>query len=155
MEQFFPLTFLTILVHCASAFTSTKENSRKWVLFLTSARGMGVNAPWVEYPPSNIEAYMQETGNAGRTGIPSQGTFHYNADIVNNKKQSKLTADIKKSTRRVYKLALPPKQKFHGLQRVQMAAMGAVLQFIEVLKYYNFWNIQQFGRHFHQFSVVS
>lgn len=69
-----------------------KENSRIRVLFATSALGMGVNVPFVEHiihitPSSSIESYMQETGRAGRTGIPSRATLYYNnADIANNKK---------------------------------------------------------------------
>ena len=53
---------------------------------------MGVNAPYVEHvihitPPINIESYDQETGHAGRTGIPSQATLFYNnSDIAANKK---------------------------------------------------------------------
>lgn len=52
---------------------------------------MGVNAPYVQHiihisPPRNLEAYMQETGRAGRTGIPAWATLYYNnADIASNK----------------------------------------------------------------------
>lgn len=68
-----------------------KENSRARVLFATSALGMGVNIPHVEHvvhitPPSNIESYMQETGRAGKTGVPSKATLYYNnSDIAKNK----------------------------------------------------------------------
>ena len=68
-----------------------EENSRIRVLFATSALGMGVNAPYVQHiihisPPSNLEAYMQETGRAGRTGMPAWATLCYNkADIASNK----------------------------------------------------------------------
>ena len=68
-----------------------KENSRVRVLFATSALGMGVNVPHVEHvvhitPPSNIESYVQETGRAGRTGVPSKATLYYNnSDIGKNK----------------------------------------------------------------------
>lgn len=68
-----------------------KENSTVKVLFATSALGMGVNIPHVEHvvhitPPSNIESYMQETGRAGRTGVPSKATLYYNnSDIAKNK----------------------------------------------------------------------
>lgn len=60
-----------------------KENSRVRVLFASSALGMGVDVPHVEHvvhitPPSNIESYVQETGRAGRTGIPSKATLYYN-----------------------------------------------------------------------------
>ena len=59
-----------------------EENSRIRVLFATSALGMGVNAPYVQHiihisPPSNLEAYMQETGRAGRTGVPAWATLYY------------------------------------------------------------------------------
>lgn len=68
-----------------------REDSRIRVLFATSALGMGVDAPCVENiihitPPSNIESYVQETGRAGRTGIPSRATLYYNnSDIAANK----------------------------------------------------------------------
>ena len=61
------------------------------MLFATSALGMRVNAPHVEHiihvtPPGNIESYVQETGRAGRTGIPSGAALYYNnSDIANNK----------------------------------------------------------------------
>lgn len=69
-----------------------KEDSRIRVLFVTSALGMGVNAPYVEHviyitPPSNIESYVEETGRAGRSGIASRATLFYNnSDIAANKK---------------------------------------------------------------------
>ena len=53
---------------------------------------MGVNVPHVEHvvhitPQSNIEPYVQETGHAGRTGVPSKATLYYNnSDIAKNKK---------------------------------------------------------------------
>ena len=68
-----------------------KENSRVRVLFATSALGMGVNVPNVEHvvhitPPSNIESFVQETGRAGRTGVPSKAMLYYNnSDIGKNK----------------------------------------------------------------------
>ena len=69
-----------------------KEQSRVRVLFATSALGMGVDAPYVTNiihitPPSSLEAYMQEIGRAGRTGLSSWATLYYNnSDIGNNKK---------------------------------------------------------------------
>ncbi|XP_068752409.1 ATP-dependent DNA helicase RecQ-like [Montipora capricornis] len=69
-----------------------KEQSRVRVLFATSALGMGVDAPYVTNiihitPPSSLEAYMQEIGLAGRTGLSSCATLYYNnSDIAKNKK---------------------------------------------------------------------
>ncbi|XP_068761461.1 ATP-dependent DNA helicase Q1-like [Montipora capricornis] len=69
-----------------------KEQSRVRVLFAASALGMGVDAPYVTNiihitPPSSLEAYMQEIGRAGRTGLSSCATLYYNnSDIGNNKK---------------------------------------------------------------------
>ena len=68
-----------------------KEHSRVRVLFATSALGMGVDAPYVTNiihitPPTSLEAYMQEIGRAGRTGLSSCATHYYNnSDIGNNK----------------------------------------------------------------------
>ena len=68
-----------------------KEQSRVRVLFATSALGMGIDAPYVTNiihitPPSSLEAYMQEIGRAGRTGLSSCATLYYNnSDIANNK----------------------------------------------------------------------
>ena len=50
------------------------------MLFATSALGMGVDAPYVTNiiyitPPSSLEAYMQEIGRAGRTGLSSCATL--------------------------------------------------------------------------------
>ena len=69
-----------------------KEQSRVRVLFATSVLGMGVDAPCVTNiihitPPCSLEAYMQEIGRAGRTGLSSCATLYYNnSDIGNNKK---------------------------------------------------------------------
>ena len=69
-----------------------KENLRVRVLFATSALGMGVDASYVINviyisPPSSLEAYMQEIGRAGRTGLSSCATLYYNnSDIGKNKK---------------------------------------------------------------------
>ena len=73
-----------------------KENSRVRVLFATSALGMGVDAPYVINviqisPPSSLEAYMQEIGRAGRTGLSSCATLCYNnSDIGKNKKRVRI-----------------------------------------------------------------
>ena len=69
-----------------------KEQLRVRVLFATSALGMGVDASYVTNIvhitlPSSLEAYMQEIGHAGCTGLSSCATLYYNnSDIGNNKK---------------------------------------------------------------------
>ena len=69
-----------------------KENSRKRVIFATSALGMGVDTPYVSQiihitPSASIESCVQEIGRAGRTGLLSKAVLYYNySDIANNKK---------------------------------------------------------------------
>ncbi|XP_068691597.1 recQ-like DNA helicase BLM [Montipora foliosa] len=78
--------------HAPQTSRMKKEQSRVRVLFATSALGMGVDAPYVTNiihitPPSSLEAYMQEIGRAGRTGLSSCATLYYNnSDIAKNKK---------------------------------------------------------------------
>ena len=99
-----------------------KENSRVRVLFATSALGMGVNVPHVEHvvhitPPSSIESYVQETGRAGRTGVPSKATLYYNnSDISKNKKhvQDSMKEYCKSKTTCLRKLML----EYLGFPRV-------------------------------------
>lgn len=68
-----------------------KENSKIRLIFATVALGMGLNAPNIRTvihykPPTSIEKYFQETGRAGRDGLPSTAVMYYNnTDIRRNR----------------------------------------------------------------------
>jgi ATP-dependent DNA helicase RecQ len=63
------------------------DSSRLRIVFATVAFGMGVNVPGIRQifhwcPPSNIEAYIQETGRAGRDGeVAIVKLFYSKADL--------------------------------------------------------------------------
>ena len=61
------------------------------VIFATVAIGMGVDIPSIREiihvgPPSSVQQYFQETGRAGRDGLPSKAVLYYNnRDISKNR----------------------------------------------------------------------
>ncbi|TCM79042.1 DNA helicase RecQ [Rhizobium sp. BK068] len=77
-------------------------------LVATVAFGMGINKPNVRYVahvdlPSSVEAYYQETGRAGRDGLPSEAFMIYGmADIVQRHRmidEGEATDEIKRIER--------------------------------------------------------
>ena len=61
------------------------------LILATVSLGMGLNAPSIERvihfrPPTSIEAYMQESGRAGRSGQPAYACIYFNnSDIAANR----------------------------------------------------------------------
>jgi ATP-dependent DNA helicase RecQ len=68
-----------------------KENCKIRLVFATVALGMGLDAPNIRHvihykPPTSLEKYFQETGRAGRDGMPASATLFYNnTDVRQNR----------------------------------------------------------------------
>ena len=73
------------------------------VVIATIAFGLGLDCPDVRYvvhwgPPGNIEAYLQETGRAGRDGLPADAILYYGPGQLRKDRVSELMIYYCKNT---------------------------------------------------------
>jgi len=130
--------FSALPYHAGLAAGIRTENQRRFVndevriVVATVAFGMGIDKPDVRFvfhvdPPKSLEAYYQETGRAGRDGLPADATMTYGlADLGLLRK---LIADGESAER----------------QRVEHAKLDALLGYCETTRCRRQVLLQYFG----------
>lgn len=85
--------FNALPYHAGMEMRDRQENQRRFqleqglIMVATIAFGMGIDKPDVRFVvhrdlPSSIEAYYQETGRAGRDGLPAEALMLYGAEDI-------------------------------------------------------------------------
>ncbi|WP_119269313.1 DNA helicase RecQ [Taklimakanibacter deserti] len=85
--------FTALPYHAGMEMKAREENQRRFqheqgvIIVATIAFGMGIDKPDVRFVlhadlPGSIEAYYQETGRAGRDGLPAEALMFYGAEDI-------------------------------------------------------------------------
>jgi ATP-dependent DNA helicase RecQ len=85
--------YTTLPYHAGMEMRAREENQRRFrheqgvIIVATIAFGMGIDKPDVRFVlhadlPASIEAYYQETGRAGRDGLPAEALMLYGAEDI-------------------------------------------------------------------------
>jgi len=85
--------FTALPYHAGMEMKAREENQRRFqheqgmIMVATIAFGMGIDKPDVRFVlhadlPGSIEAYYQETGRAGRDGLPAEALMFYGAEDI-------------------------------------------------------------------------
>jgi ATP-dependent DNA helicase RecQ len=103
--------------HAGLAATTREKNQRKFlreegvIMVATVAFGMGIDKPNVRFVahldlPKSMEGYYQETGRAGRDGMPANAWMTYGMGDVTSMRQMLENGDAPMERKRVEKIKL-------------------------------------------------